>query len=49
VEQFEYKFSLNHEIGESAKSTYEELDPVKVFTLFKLIRDEDIILLNMNP
>jgi hypothetical protein len=34
---------------QNIKKAYEDLDPLKVYHIFQKIRDEDIILFDMDP
>lgn len=49
IKDFEYSLSLNKDMESSLKKAYEDLDPLKVFNIFKRIRDEDVILFDMDP
>jgi DNA-directed RNA polymerase III subunit RPC1 len=40
--------TINSNIESSLKSSYEELDPQKVYIVFSRIRDEDVILFDMD-
>ena len=48
VKQFEHSCTLNPDIEKSLKDTYEDLDPLKVQSIFAKIRDEDIQLFHMD-
>ena len=48
VQQFEHSCSINPDLEKSLKDVVEELDPLKVYTIFSKIRDEDIPLLHMD-
>jgi len=49
VAQFEHSCSINADLEKNLKDAVEELDPLKVYTIFSKIREEDITLLHMDP
>ena len=55
VREFDYACQIDNEAGNGAgkfeqniKKTIIDLDPLTVYNLFKSIRDEDIVFLNMD-
>ena len=48
INEFNYVCSINENIEQSLRGVIEELDPLKVLNLFTRIRDEDVILFDMD-
>lgn len=49
IKDFEYSVSINKDVEQCIKGAWENLDPKKVYSLFSRIRDEDIMLFDMDP
>lgn len=49
ISDFQYSCSVNSALESSLKSSYEEIDPLKVLDMFERIRDEDVPLFDMDP
>ena len=48
VQDFSFKLNNNNDIPSCVKTVYEDLDPMKAYLLFQMIKDEDIILFDMD-
>ncbi len=48
INEFQHALTINQNIESSLKASYEELDPQKVFSIFSRIREEDVLLFDMD-